>query len=276
MAREIGPKIGIDGEAEYRREIQDIIQQAKTLDAEMKAVASAFDEEADAQKRNKAVSEQVAKQIEVQKDKIKLLQQMVERSAEATGENSRETNQWKEALANAKTQLNQLENGLEGATKKTSVFGETLKAMLSKEVIMGGLNALKDGIVELSKATLEFGKSVVSSYGDFEQLEGGVKKLFGDDYKTVMKNAQDAFKTAGLSANQYMETVTGFSASLINSLGGDTEQAARLADIAIRDMSDNANTFGTDIQSIQNAYQGFAKGQFTMLDNLNIMGALAA
>lgn len=270
MAREIGPKIGIDGEAEYRREIQDIIQQAKTLDAEMKAVASAFDEEADAQKRNKAVSEQVAKQIEVQKDKIKLLQQMVERSAEATGENSRETNQWKEALANAKTQLNQLENGLEGATKKTSVFGETLKAMLSKEVIMGGLNALKDGIVELSKATLEFGKSVVSSYGDFEQLEGGVKKLFGDDYKTVMKNAQDAFKTAGLSANQYMETVTGFSASLINSLGGDTEQAARLADIAIRDMSDNANTFGTDIQSIQNAYQGFAKGQFTMLDNLKL------
>ena len=270
MAREIGPKIGIDGEAEYRREIQDIIQQAKTLDAEMKAVASAFDEEADAKKRNKAVSEQVAKQIEVQKDKIKLLQQMVERSAEATGENSRETNQWKEALANAKTQLNQLENCLEGATKKTSVFGETLKAMLSKEVIMGGLNALKDGIVELSKATLEFGKSVVSSYGDFEQLEGGVKKLFGDDYKTVMKNAQDAFKTAGLSANQYMETVTGFSASLINSLGGDTEQAARLADIAIRDMSDNANTFGTDIQSIQNAYQGFAKGQFTMLDNLKL------
>lgn len=270
MAREIGPRIGIDGEAEYRREIQDIIQQAKTLDAEMKAVASAFDEEADAQKKNKAVSEQTVKLIDTQKDKIKLLQDMVQRSAEATGENSSQTLKWKEALANAKTQLNNLESGLETATQKTSTFGDTLKAMLSAEVIMSGLNAIKEGLIEVGKATVEFSKSVVSSYADFEQLEGGVKKLFGKDYQTVMRNAQDAFKTAGMSANQYMETVTGFSASLINSLGGDTEQAARLADIAIRDMSDNANTFGTDIQSIQNAYQGFAKGQFTMLDNLKL------
>lgn len=236
----------------------------------MKSVASSFDEEADAQKRNKAITEQTSKQIEVQKDRVKLLQDMVQRSAEATGENSTQTLKWKEALANAKTQLNNLENGLDNTTKKTSIFGETLKAMLSKEVIMGGLNAIKDGIVELGKATVEFGKSVVSSYADFEQLEGGVKKLFGEDYQAVMRNAQDAYKTAGMSANQYMETVTGFSASLINSLEGDTEQAARLADIAIRDMSDNANTFGTDIQSIQNAYQGFAKGQFTMLDNLKL------
>lgn len=270
MARDIGPKIGIDGEAQYRKEIEGIIQQAKTLDAEMRAVASAFDDEADAQKKNKAISEQTAKQIEVQKDRIKLLQQMVARSAEATGENSTATLKWKEALANAQTQLNGLENSLDGTTKKTSVFGETLKAMLSKEAIIGSLTAIKDGIVELGKATLEFGKSVVSSYSDFEQLEGGVKKLFGDDYQAVIKNAQNGFKTAGLSANEYMETVTSFSASLINSLGGDTAEAAKLADRAIQDMSDNANTFGTDMQSIQSAYQGFAKGQFTLLDNLKL------
>lgn len=270
MAKDIGPRIGIDGEAEYRKEIETIIQQAKTLDAEMRQVASAFDEEGDAQKKNKAISEQTAKQIETQKERIRLLEQMVQRSADATGENSKATLGWKEALANAKTQLNQLEGGLDTATQKTSTFGDTLKAMLSAEVIMGGLNAIKEGLIEVGKAAVEFGKDVVSSYADFEQLEGGVKKLFGEDYQRVMKNAQDAYKTAGMSANQYMETVTGFSASLINSLGGDTEQAARLADIAIRDMSDNANTFGTDIQSIQNAYQGFAKGQFTMLDNLKL------
>ena len=86
----------------------------------------------------------------------------------------------------------------------------------------------------------------------------------------VVENAQNAFKTAGLSANEYMETVTSFSASLISSLGGDTREAAKLADRAIRDMSDNANTFGTDMQSIQNAYQGFAKGQYNMLDNLKL------
>lgn len=270
MAKDIGPRIGIDGEAQYRKEIQNIIQQAKTLDAEMRAVASAFDDNADSQKKNKAVTEQINKQIEVQKERVRLLQDMVERSAKATGENSSQTLKWKEALANAQTQLNGLEGSLDNTTKKTSTFGETLKAMLSKEVIVGGLTAIKDGIVELGKATVEFGKSVVSSYGDFEQLEGGVKKLFGDDYKTVIENAQNGFKTAGLSANEYMETVTGFSASLISSLGGDTEQAARMADIAIRDMSDNANTFGTDMQSIQNAYQGFAKGQYNMLDNLKL------
>ena len=270
MAKDIGPRIGIDGEAQYRKEIQNIIQQAKTLDAEMRAVASAFDSEADSQKKNKAITEQVNKQIEVQKDRIKLLQDMVERSAKATGENSTQTLKWKEALANAQAELNGLENSLDNTTQKSSVFGDTLKAMLSKEVIIGGLTAIKDGIVELGKATVEFGKTVVTSFADFEQLEGGVKKLFGDDYQTVLKNAQNGFKTAGLSANEYMETVTSFSASLINSLGGDTAEAAKLADRAIQDMSDNANTFGTDMQSIQNAYQGFAKGQFTMLDNLKL------
>lgn len=270
MAKDIGPRIGIDGEAQYRKEIENIIQQAKTLDSEMRAVASAFDEEADAQKKNKAVTEQVNKQIEVQKERIKLLQDMVQRAADATGENSTETLKWKQALADAKTQLNNLEGSLDSTTQKSSIFGDTLKAMLSKEVIVGGLTAIKDGIVELGKATVEFGKTVVSSFADFEQLEGGVKKLFGDDYKTVIKNAQNGFKTAGMSANEYMETVTSFSASLINSLGGDTAEAAKLADRAIQDMSDNANTFGTDMQSIQNAYQGFAKGQYNMLDNLKL------
>ena len=271
MARDIGPKIGIDGEAQYRKEINEIIQQAKTLDAEMKALTTSYDKEADAKKKNSEVSKKAAEQIEVQKDRIKKLEEMVQRSAEATGENSTETNKWKEALANAKTQLNQLENGLETSTKKSSVFAETLKAMFSKELIMGGLNMMKDGIVAVGKATASLAKEVVSAYADFEQLQGGVQKLFGSEAsQTVIKNATQAYKTAGLSANEYMETVTGFAASLVSSLGGDTEQAARMADIAIRDMADNANTFGTSMESIQAAYQGFAKGQYTMLDNLKL------
>ena len=271
MAREIGPKIGIDGEAQYRKEINEIIQQAKTLDAEMKALTTSYDKEADAKKKNSEVSKKAAEQIEVQKDRIKKLEEMVQRSAEATGENSTETNKWKEALANAKTQLNQLENGLETSTKKSSVFAETLKAMFSKEIIMGGLNMMKDGIVAVGKATASLAKEVVSAYADFEQLQGGVQKLFGSEAsQTVIKNATQAYKTAGLSANEYMETVTGFAASLVSSLGGETEQAARMADIAIRDMADNANTFGTSMESIQAAYQGFAKGQYTMLDNLKL------
>ena len=270
MARDIGPRIGIDGEAEYRREIQGIIQQAKTLDAEMRAVASAFDEEGDAVKKNKAVSEQLAKQIDVQKQKVALLADMAKKSAEATGENSVQTLQWKEALANAKTKLNEMEGGLDTAAKKTTIFGEALKAALSKEAIMAGINAVKDGMVAISKAAYSFGKEIVAAYADFEQLEGGVVKLYGKDAPKVIENAQKAFQTAGMSANEYMETVTNFSASLVSSLGKDTAQAADLADQAIRDMSDNANTFGTDMSSIQSAYQGFAKGQYTMLDNLKL------
>lgn len=270
MARDIGPKIGIDGEAQYRKEIQGIIQQAKTLDAEMRAVASSFDKESDSQKKNLKTTKEYTSAIDAHRKKIAALEDAVKKSAETTGENSIQTNKWKEALANAKTELNGLEDGLEETSKKTNIFGEALKAALSKEVIMGGLNAIKDGMVAITKAAVNFGKEVVMAYADFEQLEGGVEKLYGKDALAVVENAQNAFKTAGLSANEYMETVTSFSASLISSLGGDTKQAADLADRAIRDMSDNANTFGTDMQSIQNAYQGFAKGQYNMLDNLKL------
>lgn len=110
----------------------------------------------------------------------------------------------------------------------------------------------------------------VKSFADYEQLTGGVDTLFKGSASQVMQNANNAFKTAGLSANEYMETVTSFSASLIQSTGGDTAQAASLADTAISDMADNANKMGTNMGDIQNAYQGFAKGNYTMLDNLKL------
>ena len=110
----------------------------------------------------------------------------------------------------------------------------------------------------------------IDQYANYEQLVGGVETLFGDAAASVQANAEAAFQTAGLSANDYMETVTSFSASLLQSLGGDTEAAASYADMAIRDMSDNANRMGTDMASIQNAYQGFAKQNYTMLDNLKL------
>ena len=110
----------------------------------------------------------------------------------------------------------------------------------------------------------------VKSYADLEQSIGGVETLFGKDAEKVIKNAEQAYKTAGISANEYMQNVTSFSASLLQSLGGDTEKAADVADMALRDMADNANKFGTDMSSIQNAYQGFAKQNYTMLDNLKL------
>lgn len=127
--------------------------------------------------------------------------------------------------------------------------------------------AIVSGISSASIAAVTAG---VNSFASLEQNLGGVDTLFGDNADKVKENASKAFETAGLSANEYMKQVTSFSASLLQSLSGDTSKAADVADMALIDMADNANKFGTDMQSIQNAYQGFAKQNYTMLDNLKL------
>ena len=126
------------------------------------------------------------------------------------------------------------------------------------------------GVGVASTAVVAMGKSAVSAYADYEQLVGGVETLFKDSAKTVIENASKAYTTAGMSANEYMSTVTSFSASLLQSLGGDTVKASNYANRAITDMSDNANKMGTSMEMIQNAYNGFAKQNYTMLDNLKL------
>ena len=149
--------------------------------------------------------------------------------------------------------------------KVVSGFGSTIKK--------GFALAAKAGIATISAASAGIGaivKSSASAYADYEQNIGGIETLFKDNADTVVKYASEAYKTAGISANDYMQNVTSFSASLLQGLGGDTAQAAEIANEAMVDMSDNANKFGTDIASIQNAYQGFAKQNYTMLDNLKL------
>ena len=111
----------------------------------------------------------------------------------------------------------------------------------------------------------------VKAYAEYEQLVGGVDTLFKQNSKDIQAYADNAFKTTGMSANDYMSTVTSFSASLIQSLGGDTKKAASIGNQAVVDMADNANKMGTGIDMIQNAYQGFAKSNYTMLDNLKLV-----
>lgn len=144
-----------------------------------------------------------------------------------------------------------------------------------------GLGKLSKGIGTALKGTAvaigttataigALGTQSVKLYSEYEQLVGGVDTLFKESSKTVQQYANEAYKTAGLSANEYMETVTSFSASLLQSLGGDTSKSAEYANQAIIDMSDNANKMGTSMEMIQNAYQGFAKQNYTMLDNLKL------
>lgn len=152
-----------------------------------------------------------------------------------------------EASENVETLSGKFKNGLATAAK----------------VGAAAVGAAATGIAVLTKNAL-------NNYAEYEQLVGGVDTLFKDSSAKVQEYAANAYKTAGLSANEYMDTVTSFSASLLQSLGGDTEAAADMANVAITDMSDNANKMGTDMASIQNAYQGFAKQNYTMLDNLKL------
>lgn len=152
----------------------------------------------------------------------------------------------------------QASNKLSGLSSK---LGNGLKT--AAKIGTAAVGAAAAGITALTTAA-------VNNYAEYEQLVGGVETLFKTNSDTVMKYAENAYKTAGLSANAYMETVTSFSASLLQSLGGDTASAVEYADMAITDMSDNANKMGSDMSLIQNAYQGFAKQNYTMLDNLKL------
>lgn len=168
--------------------------------------------------------------------------------------------------AKIKLDSSEYEKGIKGAESKISALGSKIGTATK---VAGGVAA--GAITASAVAVGKLAKDSVKAYANFEQLEGGVKKLFGDEAsKQIMEYAENAYKTSGISANQYMEQATSFSAALINSLGGDTAQAAKLADEAMRAMSDNVNTFGSDMSSVQNAFQGFAKGNYTMLDNLKL------
>lgn len=157
------------------------------------------------------------------------------------------------------------EKSLDDASSKASDFASKLKSGLATAAKVGAaaLTAAAAGVTALTKASID-------QYAEYEQLVGGVDTLFKSASDKVQQYADKAYETAGMSANEYMNTVTSFSASLLQSLEGDTEAAAQKADQAITDMADNANKMGTSMEMIQNAYQGFAKQNYTMLDNLKL------
>lgn len=164
-------------------------------------------------------------------------------------------------VSESEKELKDLSNQAEGTSSKIGkafgIFGKIGKGVLATTTAVGG------GAIALVK-------QVSGAYGQLQQSIGGVETLFGESAQRVIDNANNAYTTAGISANEYMQQVTSFTASLLQSLEGDTEKTADVADMAVRDMADNANKFGTSMESIQNAYQGFSKQNYTMLDNLKL------
>ena len=159
-----------------------------------------------------------------------------------------------------------LNNEVSGAGEKA---GSTIASGIGSALKVGA-GVIGAGVAAATGAVISFGKEAVNSYANYEQLIGGVEKLYGEAAGKIEQFADDAYKTSGMSANQYMETATNFSASLINSLGGDVNKAAEMTDVAMRAMSDNVNVFGSDMESVQNVFSGLSKGQYQLLDNLKL------
>ena len=310
MADSFGLKLGIEGEKEFKKSLAEINQSFKVLGSEMKLVSSQFDKNDNSVQALSARNMVLNKEIDAQKQKIETLRQALANASESFGETDRRTQSWQIQLNNAEASLNGMERELnsnnsaleqaktdiEGTEKSLEKVDGRLddtaesaddmgdeikdagdKADKSKErfsklgSVLKGVGVAMGAVVTAAAATaVKLGKEVVNAYADYEQLVGGVDTLFKGSSQKLQSYASNAYKTAGLSANDYMETVTGFSASLIQSLGGDTDKSVKYADMAITDMADNANKMGTDMSLIQNAYQGFAKQNYTMLDNLKL------
>ena len=309
MSDSFGLKLGIEGEKEFKKSLAEINQSFKVLGSEMKLVSSQFDKNDNSVQALSARNTVLNKEIDAQKQKIETLRQALANASESFGETDRRTQSWQIQLNNAEASLNSMERELgsnnsaleqaktdiEGTEKSLEKFDGRLydtaesaddmgveikdagdKADKSKErfsklgSVLKGVGVAMGAVVTAAATAVKLGKEVVNAYADYEQLVGGVDTLFKGSSQKLQSYASNAYKTAGLSANDYMETVTGFSASLIQSLGGDTDKSVKYADMAITDMADNANKMGTDMSLIQNAYQGFAKQNYTMLDNLKL------
>lgn len=228
----------------------------------------------------------LTKTISGQETKLEALKKKYQDLYLSQGKNSDEAKNCAKEIEKLSSELQDNKEKLSEAEKAADKFDKTLQDTgdsaneaadgftVWKGVISGVVSNAITGLIskcaELAAKMVELTQTAVSNYADYEQLVGGVETLFKDSSDTLIGYAENAYKTAGMSSNEYMETATSFAASLIQGLGGDTAKAVEVTNMAITDMSDNANKMGTDISSIQDAYQGFAKQNYTMLDNLKL------
>lgn len=296
-----GGSIKLTGESDYKKALKEITDNLTVLSSEMKVVTSQYDRN-DTSTANLAQQNEVLnKRLDEQNKKLAEAKKMLQEATTAENTNAQTVQKWQNEVNKAQIEVNNTTRAIEKNTKQieendkavdelgesTQKMGNSIEDAGRKAEISanGGftvfkgilanlgtqvINSVIDSMKNLANSVVNLGKQAIASYADYEQLIGGVETLFKDSASTVEDYANNAYKSAGLSANQYMETVTSFSASLLQSLGQDTEASAKYADRAIIDMADNANKMGTDISMIQNAYQGFAKQNYTMLDNLKL------
>lgn len=274
MANKYGymAKIGIDTSG-LQTSIKDVDTAVKSLSREMKAVDSVIAQSGESAEMTAQKNELYSQKIAKLTEKLTALKSVENNvlsarnngniSAEQFREYEREVVSTESALKRLTEEQKNLGKATEETTQKAVTLGDIVKANVISDVIVKGAEKVTGALKQISS-------EAINAYSQYEQMVGGVETLFAGAEDIVLENAQNAYKTAGISANSYMETVTGFSATLLQGLGGDTQKAASIADQALIDMADNANKMGTAMGSIQYAYQGFAKQNYTMLDNLKL------
>lgn len=264
----------------------DIERNIRNLSRELRAVDRSLETNADSVVLNQQRQQILAEEITALTRKLEALrnaESAVNAALSAGTLSTEEYRAYRREIVNTEAALRQLQAQDQGTGNASEETAQALanqaaalkdvsdKANTAADTLMntfvGAVKTVGDKIAGLTQ-------DATALYGEYQQLVGGVQTLFGDNAQAVIDNADKAFINMGISANTYMETATSFAASLVSSLDGDTQKAAKSVDLALQDMSDNANKMGTAMQSIQNAYQGFAKQNYTMLDNLNTMGAL--
>lgn len=261
-------------------ELKTGLKQANKLiresESEFKAAAAGMDDWTKSEDGLRAKIKSLTDTTDVQREKVKALKQeynrLIDEGLDPTSQQAVELrtkiNNEEAALKSNEKELEKQKEALKNLGAVSEETGEKFEKLGSVVKKVGEVAAV--ALAAAGAAVVALGKSAIESYAEYEQLVGGVDTLFKESSKTIQKYADDAYKAAGISSNEYMTQATSFSASLIQSLGGDTAKAAEYTNKAIVDMSDNVNKMGSDMESVQNAYQGFAKQNYTMLDNLKL------
>ena len=238
-----GGTIKLSGETEYRKALSNISAQLGVVSSELNKVSTQYGKNDTSMESTAKKSEILNNKLSAQKERVEVLKQALEKSKEMYGENDTRTLKWQQSLNNAEADVVKTTKEIENLGKELQDSGEKADSSANggytifKNVIANlatdAIESALSGLKKLGSAMLDVGKQALNSYADYEQLVGGVETLFKDSAGVVENYANNAYKTAGLSANEYMETVTSFSASLLQSLGNDTSKSAEYADRAI-------------------------------------------
>mgnify|MGYP000625105178 CR=1 FL=1 len=274
MAYDIGPKIGIEGEKEFRQNIQMITTRLRTLGTEMQAVTSKFDKEDKSMAAVTARKKVLSKQIDEQKQKLSELKKGLAAASDKYGENNKVTQKWQAAVNRATADLNNMQRELDQSGKKAKKSGDDAeKGLRGWESFRAGLGAVAKAAGAAAAAAgataVMLAKEVVGQFGELEQNLGGSEAVFGKYAKSIQKTGEDAYKNLGTSQSQYLATANKMGA-LFQGSGLEQQKSLELTEKAMQRAADMASVMGIDMQVALDSVAGAAKGNFTMMDNLGV------